>query len=95
MGCFLITSGLGNYLTSLLVLIVRSASNSVWYPSKNPNEGKLENFFFLLAGIMIINFVIFLFVAASYKYKTAPRKKKEPVKDYWVDKEQQPTGSDV
>jgi len=74
MGAFLVTSGLGNYVASLLVLIVRSASNDVWYPSKNPNEGKLENFFFLLAGLMLVNFVVFLFVASSYKYKTAPRR---------------------
>ena len=86
MGCFLITTGLGSYLTSLLVVIARSASNGVWYPSKNPNEGKLEYFFFLLAGIMMVNFVIFLFVASWYKYKTNERSKKADAKtDLWVD----------
>ena len=74
MGAFLVTSGLGNYVASLLVLIVRSASNGSWYPSKNPNKGNLEYFFFLLAGLMVVNFVVFLFVASSYKYKTTPRK---------------------
>lgn len=73
MGTFLLTSALGNYLASLLVLIVRSASSHTWYPS-NPNEGKMENFFFLLAGLMIVNFVVFLFVASSYIYKTSPRR---------------------
>ena len=74
MGAFLATSGLGNYVASLLVLIVRSANKNIWYPSKNPNEGKFENFFFLLAGLMMVNFVVFLFVASSYKYNTAPRR---------------------
>lgn len=73
MGTFLLTSALGNYLASLLVLIVRSASSHTWYPN-NPNEGKMENFFFLLAGLMIVNFVVFLFVASSYIYKTSPRR---------------------
>ena len=86
MGCFLITTGLGSYLTSLLVVIVRSASNGVWYPSKNPNKGKLEYFFFLLAGIMMVNFAIFVFIASWYKYKTNERSKKGDAKsDLWVD----------
>ena len=69
MGSFLVTSALGSYLTSLLVVIVRSASNSKWYPSKDPNKGKLECFFFLLAGITIVTFAIFTFVASRYTYK--------------------------
>ena len=74
MGAFLVTSGLGNYVANLLVIIVRSASNNKWYPSDNPNKGTLEYFFFLLAGLMIVNFVVFLYVASSYKYKTAPKR---------------------
>ena len=71
MGAFLVTSGLGNYVATLLVVIVRSASNKKWYPSEDPNKGELENFFFLLAGLMMLNFVVFLLIASSYKYKTA------------------------
>ena len=72
MGSFLVTSALGNYLTSLLVVIVRSASNSKWYPSNDLNNGKLECFFFLLAGITIVTFAIFTFVASRYTYKKQP-----------------------
>ena len=86
MGCFLITTGLGSYVTSLLVVIVRSASNNVWYPSKNPNNGKLENFFFLLAGLMMVTFFVFIFIAPSYKYKTPTRRRVETEKNgNWVD----------
>ena len=74
MGAFLVTSGLGNYVATLLVVIVRSASNNKWYPSEDPNKGELENFFFLLAGLMMLNFVVFLLIASSYKYKTATRR---------------------
>ena len=69
MGSFLVTSAFGNYLTSLLVVIVRSASNSKWYPSNDLNNGKLEYFFFLLAGITIVTFAVFTFVASRYTYK--------------------------
>ena len=72
MGSFMVTSALGNYLTSLLVVIVRSASNSEWYPSNDLNNGKLECFFFLLAGITIFTFAIFTFVASRYTYKKQP-----------------------
>ena len=86
MGAFLVTGGLGNYVSMLLALIVRSAISKQWYPTQNPNDGKMEYFFFLLAGLMMVNFVVFLFIASSYKYKTAPRR--ERIKD--LDTEQPP-----
>ena len=81
MGAFLVTSGLGSYVTSALVIIVRVASNSDWYPSDDLNQGHMEYFFFLLAGLMLINFVVFLYVASSYKYKTVCKRTKEALKD--------------
>ena len=71
MGVFLVTSGLGNYVANLLVVIVKVASNGDWYPVEDPNHGHFEYFFFLLAGLMMLNFLVFLFVASSYKYKTS------------------------
>ena len=71
MGAFLVTSGLGNYVANLLVVIVKVASNGDWYPVDNPNHGHFEYFFFLLAGLMMLNFLVFLYVASSYKYKTS------------------------
>ena len=88
MGFFLITSALGNYLTSLLVVIVRSASDNKWYPGDDPNNGKLEYFFFLLAGIAIFSFGIFAFVASRYTYKRQPiRIENDEGKHLWVDGE--------
>ena len=81
MGAFLVTSGLGNYVASLLVVIVRLATGKDWYPEKDPNHGHLEYFFFLLAGLMLFNFVVFLFIASSYKYKPLPKRTEEIVKD--------------
>ena len=88
MGSFLVTSALGSYLTRLLVVIVRSASNSKWYPSNDPNKGKLECFFFLLAGIAIFTFAIFTFVASRYTYKKQPIGTENAEKKHlWVDGE--------
>ncbi|XP_071829540.1 solute carrier family 15 member 4-like [Apostichopus japonicus] len=70
MGLFLLTTGLGSYFGSLLVLIVNSISGmygTPWLPD-DPNEGHLEYFFFLLALLMGINIVIYLVVSNSYEY---------------------------
>ncbi|XP_060577715.1 solute carrier family 15 member 4-like [Ruditapes philippinarum] len=71
MGLFLMTSGLGSYLASLIVAIVgawRKDEASDWFP-KEPNNGHLEYLLFLLAALTFINLFIFIFVAKWYKYK--------------------------
>ncbi|XP_072051177.1 LOW QUALITY PROTEIN: solute carrier family 15 member 4-like [Amphiura filiformis] len=70
MGLFLATTGLGSYVGSLLVAIVNSASRAQgaeWFPDEI-NDGYLEYYFFLLAGLMLINFGIFVIIAKKYKY---------------------------
>lgn len=66
MGIFLVTSGLGNFLSSALTNIVYHVDPK-WYP-EDPNKGHLENYFFLLSGLMFVNFLIFMIVAYNYKY---------------------------
>lgn len=67
MGVFLAATGVGGYLANLLVAVV----NSDWYPEKDPNQGHMEYFFFLLSGFMMLNFLLFLYIASSYKYKVS------------------------
>lgn len=67
MGVFLASTGVGGYLANLLVAVV----NSDWYPEKDPNQGHMEYFFFLLSGLMMLNFLLFLYIASSYKYKAS------------------------
>ena len=71
MGMFLVTTGLGNYFAMALVNIVRVISRDA-YPS-NLNKGNLEIYFFLLSGLMMLNFLIYLIIASSYKYVQHPR----------------------
>ncbi|XP_045211600.2 solute carrier family 15 member 4-like isoform X2 [Mercenaria mercenaria] len=71
MGLFLMTSGLGSYVASLIVAIVgawRKDDASDWFP-KEPNNGHLEYLLFLLAALTFINLFIFVIVARWYKYK--------------------------
>ena len=57
--------GLGYYVASLLVSIVKHASHNKWY---DLNNGKLEYYMFLLAGLMLINLAVFLYLAVRYQY---------------------------
>ncbi len=42
-----------------------------WFPD-DINNGKTENLFFLLAGMMFLNFIGFLFVSRWYTYLKPP-----------------------
>ncbi|KAK9126239.1 hypothetical protein Scep_015085 [Stephania cephalantha] len=70
----LTTVALGNYLSSLLVTIVTDVSTKHgklgWIPD-NLNRGHLHYFFFLLAVLSILNFLIYILVAQWYTYKKA------------------------
>ena len=67
MGLCLATIGLGYYVAGLLASIVKKASDSKWYPD-DLNNGTLEDYMFLLAGLMLINAAVFLFLAVRYRY---------------------------
>ena len=67
MGLCLATIGLGYYVAGLLASIVKNASDSKWYPD-DLNDGTLEDYMFLLAGLMLINAAVFLFLAVRYRY---------------------------
>ena len=49
------------------VIIDRKATDGSWYP-QDLNDGKLENYFFFLAAVMFLNFLVFVFLARRYKY---------------------------
>ncbi|KMZ67202.1 putative peptide transporter, partial [Zostera marina] len=70
----LTTMSLGSYLSTLLVTIVTYATTRNgqpgWIPD-NLNEGKLHYFFFLLGGLGLISFLLYLKVARWFTYKNA------------------------
>ncbi|KMZ58797.1 putative peptide transporter, Protein NRT1/ PTR FAMILY 8.2 [Zostera marina] len=65
---------LGSYLSTLLVTIVTYATTRNgqpgWIPD-NLNEGKLHYFFFLLGGLGLISFLLYLKAARWFTYKNA------------------------
>nr|XP_043612126.1 protein NRT1/ PTR FAMILY 8.2-like [Erigeron canadensis] len=68
----LTTVALGNYLSSLLVTIVTAISTKGgkpgWIPD-NLNHGQLQNFFWLLTVLSVLNLGAYLLVARWYTYK--------------------------
>ncbi|XP_062590552.1 solute carrier family 15 member 3-like [Saccostrea cucullata] len=72
MGLFLMMSGLGNYVSEAILEIVKEASGTrppdAWFPEEM-NDGKTEYLFFMLAGLMAANTLVFIIVAYFYKYR--------------------------
>ncbi|XP_050275693.1 protein NRT1/ PTR FAMILY 8.3-like isoform X1 [Quercus robur] len=70
----LLTNSLGNYLSSLILTIVTyittEGGSAGWIPD-NLNEGHLDYFFWLLAGLSLLNLLVYIFFARKYKQKKA------------------------
>lgn len=68
----LTSNALGSYLSSLLVAVVTAITTRHgalgWIPD-NLNRGHLDYFFWLLAALSAINFLVYLWIARWYKYK--------------------------
>nr|QWJ73382.1 glucosinolate transporter 1 [Isatis tinctoria] len=71
---FYVGAGVSSYLASFLISIVhRSTAHS---PSGNwlaedLNEGKLDYFYFMLTGLLVVNMAYFLLMAKFYRYKVS------------------------
>ncbi|XP_065854384.1 protein NRT1/ PTR FAMILY 8.1-like [Euphorbia lathyris] len=68
----LTTVALGNYLSTLLVTIVAKVTSGHgkvgWIPD-NLNRGHLDYFYWLLAILSLLNFLVYLWIAKWYTYK--------------------------
>ena len=76
MGVYLLTTGLGTYVGAALVAIVNAITGAngkdgQWYPDKKyvNQHPHLAYYFFLLAGLMFLNFIAYIFIAVSFKEK--------------------------
>ncbi|XP_022744841.1 protein NRT1/ PTR FAMILY 8.1-like [Durio zibethinus] len=72
----LTTVALGNYLSTLLVTIVSNVTTRNgkpgWIPD-NLNRGHLDYFYWLLAILSLVNFLVYLWIAKWYTYKKVTR----------------------
>lgn len=70
----LLTTSLGGYLSSFILTVVTAITtqggSAGWIPN-NLNEGHLDYFFWLLAGLSIANMGIYIVCAQRYKQKNA------------------------
>lgn len=70
--CALIMVTLGSYLVSIMLKIIGSATTMGgkpgWIP-ENLNEGHLDRFFWVMAGLQFLNLLVFVHCAARYKRK--------------------------
>uniref|UniRef100_A0A5B6Z0I1 Putative Peptide transporter 1 isoform 1 n=1 Tax=Davidia involucrata TaxID=16924 RepID=A0A5B6Z0I1_DAVIN len=70
----LTTVALGNYLSTLLVTVVANVTTMHgklgWIPD-NLNRGHLDYFYWLLAILSFLNFILYLWIAKCYTYKKA------------------------
>nr|XP_043624487.1 protein NRT1/ PTR FAMILY 8.3-like [Erigeron canadensis] len=70
----LLTTALGNYLSSFILTVVTyitaRGGKPGWIPD-NLNEGHLDYFFWLLAGLSFLNMLVYIVCAKLYKSKAA------------------------
>jgi len=70
----LLTTAFGNYLSTFILTMVAyfttRGGNPGWIPD-NLNQGHLDYFFWLLAGLSFLNLVVYVVCAGKYKSKKA------------------------
>lgn len=66
-----IAISLGNYIGTLVVSLVHKYTGSErnWLPDRNLNRGKLENYYWLVTGIQVVNLIYYAICAWYYRYK--------------------------
>ncbi|MBA0636124.1 hypothetical protein Godav_025702 [Gossypium davidsonii] len=70
----LLTTSLGNYLSSFILTLVTyftKKGGQIGWISDNLNEGHLDYFFWLLAGLSFLNMLVYTLCASRYKQKKA------------------------
>lgn len=70
------TVAFGYYLSSVVVNVVNNVSDG-WLASNNLNRDELSKFFWLLAGLSVLNLGAYLICASWYKYKSVEMKQIE------------------
>ncbi|KAI3444288.1 hypothetical protein Pfo_000953 [Paulownia fortunei] len=66
-----IAIAMGNYVSTLIVTLVHKNTGQKrnWLPDRNLNRGRLENYYWLVTGIQVINLIYYLICARFYTYK--------------------------
>lgn len=67
---FFLSSSIASYICTLLINVIDSATreqeNGSWLGDKDLNKNKLENYFFVIAGIEVANLLYFKLWASRF-----------------------------
>ncbi|GFP83810.1 protein nrt1/ ptr family 3.1 [Phtheirospermum japonicum] len=66
-----IAIAMGNYISTLMVSLVHKYTGKTrnWLPDRNLNRGELENYYWLVTGVQVVNLLYYVICAWFYKYK--------------------------
>lgn len=66
-----IAIAIGNYASTIMVSLVHEYTGKKrnWVPNRNLNRGKLENYYWLVSGVQVINLMYYVVCASFYTYK--------------------------
>ncbi|KAM0922351.1 hypothetical protein ACQ4PT_006276 [Festuca glaucescens] len=68
----LLTVAVGNYLSSAMITLVAGVTRAWHSPGWIPddlNQGHLDYFYWCLAAISFVNFIVYIYFASKYKLK--------------------------
>jgi peptide/histidine transporter 3/4 len=65
----LLSTALGNYLSAFILFVITSVTGDPGWIPDNLNIGHIDYVFWLLAGLSLLNFFVFMAFARSYTYK--------------------------
>ncbi|XP_060199523.1 protein NRT1/ PTR FAMILY 4.5-like [Lycium barbarum] len=69
------------YFTSSVVVSVINKASGGWLANNNLNRDKLDYFYWLLAGVSVLNFGFYLLCASWYKYKKPELNQENAISD--------------
>lgn len=66
-----IAIAIGSYVSTLMVTLVHryTGERRNWLPDRNLNRGRLEDYYWLVSGVQVLNLVYYVICAWFYKYK--------------------------
>ncbi|KVI05588.1 protein NRT1/ PTR FAMILY 2.13-like [Cynara cardunculus var. scolymus] len=70
---FFVTVGMANYFSSALVMVVHKVTGKNGRPdwlTANIDAGRVDYFYYVIAGLGVVNMIYFLIVASRYEYKS-------------------------
>lgn len=69
---FFVTAGVANYVSSALVSMIHNLTGKHGRPdwlTADINEARVDYFYYVIAGLGVLNMIYYLFVASQYEYK--------------------------